>query len=729
MILVTTEKPSVAKTIAQFLGASAARNGYYEGNGYLVVYALGHLISLAEPEHYGEQYKRGGFEKKLLPIIPEHFDTVVKEDTKTQYEVFASLLKRNDVEYIIDAGDPDPQGQYLQWLIRQQAGCHKKIRRLFINSYDEKELKRGFSNLIDGPDYNNIIAGEFCKAKLDWIMGMSYSRWYSAPVGRVKTPTLNFVVERFLENRDFKPEPYYQVRVEFKEGFSGIVSEEAGSGEEDKTDTIKALKAKRFSKKEEADAAVRSIESSGSGIIMKYETKHKKTKPPKLYFIDELEKDGINYLGMTAADVLAAAQSLYEKHKITTYPRAESPYIIESQAADISANLSALINRLPQYQCLCGQAFDNFEEKRIINPEGIEAHHAIIVTENVKTFDFSRLSKNESEVFHLIVSRMFEALSQPYEYDETIIVTKAGNYTVVTKDSIASKMGFKAVHNLLFGKSKEEKEVMLSTALREGQQVLINNTELLSKMTTAPELHTESTLLSAMLNASNSIKDNAEEKEILKDIGIGTKSDRAAIIASLYKDGYITSKGSGKKKYLIPTERGMQLINSVEPELKSASVTAAIQGRLKNMAEDKLTEKECMEYVVSFIQGIFERLRAENKEVHIDSLSRSTEAAAVCPNCGGAVLEGKFGLYCSKKCGLAISKVYFGGRELNQNQIIRILGNKKVLVKGLKSKAGKEYDAYAQLDGVEDYQYQTKDGRRAAGKRLKLKMEFPAGKR
>lgn len=680
MILITCEKPSVAATIAHALGVNKKEDGYYSGNGYYVTWCLGHLVTLAEPEAYGKQYEHKGFDKSLLPIIPDNFKTVVIEDKKKQFNVIKKLMHQSDVEYIIDAGDAGAQGHYLQWLVRQQAGCNKPVKRFLTDDYTDEKIREQMQKLYDISEFTDIIKSEFCKAKEDWMIGMSFSRQYSVPIGRVITPTLDFVVERYNDNKNFKPSTYYQVRCDYRKGFAGIVYKD------DK---------KNFESKSEADAIATEL-TGKNAVVVKLEKNDKVKHPPKLYNIDDLEKDGINLYGYSAEQVLAAAQSLYEKHKVITYPRAESNYITNDLLPQLFASVNYIQALDNIYKTIAaGHKFIN-AGKRIADASKIEDHHAIIVTNRINGFDMSKLTEVEKNVLHMIVSRILIALAEDMHYSETLIECHISDYKTITKDKLVTYEGYTQIQNALLDckNGKKAQELILSPDVKQGSILQIEEVTCTSHLTTPPPLHTEATLLTAMINASNSI-DDKDEAEIIKDLGIGTKATRAGIIKNMFDYGFVEYDGTGKVKHIIPTKKGQEIIDHVEPDLKSAVLTAQMQSMLADVASGKLSEDVCMNQVTSYIRELFTKIRSKEQWSYQREQPQK-ESIGKCPYCHGNVYMGPYGMFCEnyKSCHFTVSSeknfaARCSGKPLTKSQMTMLLN--KGLTLTLKSKTGIKY--------------------------------------
>lgn len=722
--LCTAEKPSVAKDIANVIGANDKKDGYYEGNGYRVTWAVGHLITLAEPELYGKEYEdRNNID--ILPILPNKWQFSIIESVKKQFYVMKKLMTDPNCDLIIDCGDMGETGHYLQWLIRMYAGVEgkKPVKRFCATSMTEEAIRQAMNNLRNIEDFEGIIRGALCKAKGDWIVGMSLSRLFSTKyhsnltVGRVQTPTLYFVYKRWLDVMNFKPTKYYQLEVNFNENFKCWLTKDtdkklsAGTDEEDRIiDRGMAEKlASLFS-----DSKV----GGGKGTVTKFETKNKATDRPQLYDITELERDGIKIYGYTASQVLETAQSLYETHKVTTYPRTDSRYITSDLESYMSIRLQDISSideykEVAQYLLKTGLNID----KKIVDDSKVTDHHAIIVTEKIKDFDMSVLSERERNILDLVIKRMLVSFSPRYLYKETLLdVTMSyDNYVVSAKGRTIVNKGWKAIEDKLNKNidiksdgEDEGEDLQIFGNLTVGQTVTVNSVNVLDKQTSPPKLHTEATLLTAMENAGATITDNEEYRQILKGHGIGTQATRAEIIKKIKDVGYITTETKGKTKYLVPTKKGYSAVRVFPTELLSPTLTAEWETKISKVAEGTFTEQQFMSEFEEFIINIVKRY----KDITVEGLDFSDkEALGQCLWCGSDVVQGAYKdkegnkietFYCTnKECRFCFKKddiVFKGrtGRSLTKTDMKKLLKNKSITVK-CKSQSGKDYDCFFEV--------------------------------
>lgn len=717
-ILCTAEKPSVAKDIANVIGAVTKKEGYYEGNGYRVTWAVGHLITLAEPEEYGEEYKdRNNVE--LLPILPNQWKFSIIESVKSQFYIMKKLMVSDECDYIIDCGDMGETGHYLQWLIRMYAGVEgkKTVKRFCATSMTDEAIRTAMNNLRDIKEFDGIIRGALCKAKGDWIVGMSLSRLFSAKyhsnltVGRVQTPTLYFVYKRWLDVMNFKSVKYFQLEVDFKENFKCWFvrdnEKRLSEGTDEENRIIDITVAKKL-----AELFVK----GGTGTVLRLETKNKATDRPQLYDITELERDGIKIFGYTAAQVLETAQSLYETHKVTTYPRTDSRYITSDLESYMETRVKE-ISSLNEYKDVAKEILNHGLniDKKIVDDTKVTDHHAIIVTEKIKGFDMNILSEREKNILNLVIRRMLISFSPKFLYKETVIeVGLSNDFVVASKGKMIVSKGWKEIEEKLAKKNKlepepeeDELELQIFKDVKQGQVVNINGVTIIDKQTVPPKLHTEATLLTAMENAGTMIKD-LEYRKILKGHGIGTQATRAEIIKKIKDVGYITTEKKGKINYLVPTKKGYSAVRIFPTELLSPSLTAEWESKLSKVADGTFTEKQFMEEFEEFIIDVVNRY----KNITVEGLDFSSrEVLGQCIWCGSDVVQGSFkdkngnkveNYYCiNKECKFAFKKddlIFKGrtGRNLTKTDVKKILKNKSITVK-CKAKNGNEYDCYFEV--------------------------------
>ncbi len=717
------EKPSVARDIAEVIGANTKKNGYYEGNGYRVTWAVGHLVGLEEPEAYGfmkqeEIYDEGNQEKAWmeLPIIPEKFKLKVLEPTAGQFEIVKQLMLSDETDEIIDCGDMGPEGHILQWFIREKAGCRKPVRRFCATSMTKEAITFAMQNLMPIDKYKNIIKGEYCKKKADWIIGMSLSRAGSLKyntnfsVGRVQSPTLYFVVKRYLDVTNFKPKDYYTMKSDL-EGFSVFYNKDSDNvfGSSSKDDDNRVIDRQVIEQK------CRAIKECQYGMVTELKTEKKATNRPQLYDITELERDANRIYGYTAAGTLATAQALYETQKILSYPRTDSKYIT-SDLVPYMADRIKHIATLNKYSSSCEKLLsDGLNiDKKIVDDNKVTDHHALICTENIRNYDLNKLVPTDEErkkgvtsemmrnVLNLVLTRMIVAFSQPYLYIQTSVeVTFCDELRFTASGTRPVKEGWKGVESALTGALKDmeddRNDEQLFPNLEKGMRLKLKDCSVIAKKTTPPKLHTEATLLTAMENAGASI----EGGEILKGRGIGTQATRAEIIKTLFEKKYCETLKKGKTNYIVPTQKGLKIIRALPKELISPKMTADWENKIALIADGKADESEFMNEFIPFIKE--KTAEIKNSTLSID-FRDAKEPVGKCPFCGKDVFKGKSKktgsilFYCSHKfdeenpCGFMFSldsTVFIGrlGKNLSEKDAIKLI-NDKSLTKTCKKQSG-----------------------------------------
>lgn len=716
--LCMAEKPSVAKDIATVIGANKRCDGYFEGNGYRVTWAVGHLVGLAEPDAYGFVAQDDMYSDKTqaayeeLPLIPDDFKLIVLEQTKDQFEIVKKLIHDPDVDEIINCGDMGAEGHILQWFIREKAGCTKNVRRFCATSMTEEAIRQAMAHLRPEEEFANIIKGEFCKKKADWIMGMSMSRVESIKyhtginVGRVQSPTLYFVVKRYLEVQNFKVTNYYGMTTDFDEGFSvswnkdteGIFPEKSKDSES------------RVLDKTLVDIKCREIEAGRTGTILNIEKKKRGTDRPQLYDITELQRDANRKYGYTAAVTLATAQALYETQKVLSYPRTDSRYITSDLKNYIPDRIKAIGTAGEKYKVVTESVLlDGLNiDKKIVDDSKVTDHHALIPTEKIEGFNLWSMKPTEKEkkegvteesmrnILDLVLCRMIISFCKPYVYEQTSISVKCSDAIFSANGKKPIDYGWTAIQEKLMGKEKdeegEENDKQIFPELKKGQTVTVKACHNIPKKTTPPKLHTEATLLTAMENAGTTIDGGA----ILKGKGIGTQATRAEIIKKLFDTGYCETQSKGKINYIVPTAKGLMIIRVLPPELYSPKITADWETKIAKIAEGKMTETEFMDEFCTFIKC---KVR-EVKEAETGIIfKKEKQVYGKCPFCGGEVYryqprgEKKVKFYCGDKdCPFSldtenVTVATWTGKKLTEKQCLQLI-TKKFILLDCKKKSG-----------------------------------------
>lgn len=633
--LVLAEKPSVARDIARVLGCKGKGDGCIIGDKYIITWALGHLVTLADPDAYDERYKK--WEMDDLPMLPDKMKLVIIKQTSKQYRAVSALMKRPDVDSLVIATDAGREGELVARWIMTKAGCKKPAYRLWISSQTDKAIKDGFKNLKPAKDYDNLYKSAQARAEADWLVGLNTTRAltckYNASLsaGRVQTPTLALIVAREEEILNFKPKTYYTLQAYFN-GFKATFRDKKGNT--------------RFSDREFAEKIENAIRNK-SGKVAKLEKSSKKQAPPAAYDLTELQRDANKKFGYSAKQTLSLMQSLYEYHKVLTYPRTDSRYITEDVVATIPERLRAAAVG-PYAKWAMGLARGKIETKYIVNNAKVSDHHAIIPTE--QSPNLQKLSFDERNIYDLVVRRFFAVLSAPYEYDEVKVEIDIEGNSFFAKGKTPKAMGWKEFYGNADEDDDEDEAENRSQSLpplKEGMSLPVMSTKITEGKTRPPARYTEATLLSAMENPSKQIEDKNLKAVISQTSGLGTPATRADIIEKLFDNFSIERVG----KEIHPTAKGKQLISIVPADLKSAELTAKWEQQLQNIskgtADQKKFIKDMRDYSTSLVSMV---IMSDTKYAH-DNLTRTA-----CPVCGKYMLEvnGKKGkmLICQdRECG------------------------------------------------------------------------------
>lgn len=723
--LCTAEKNSVARDIARVVGANEKHDGYYQGNGYIVTWAVGHLVGLAEPEAYGfvsqeAMYSDDGAKMRAydeLPLLPNEFQLIVLEETKDQFEIVKTLMHRADVDEIIDCGDMGPEGHILQWLIREKAGCTKPVKRFCATSMTDEAIKHAMSHLRDAEEFTPVIRGELCKKKSDWILGMSLSRALSIKyhaginVGRVQSPTLGFVVKRYIEVINFKPQDFYTMDATIAGGFQVFWNKD--------TDGLFPARDKlsdgRVLNKAAVDVKCNEIKRNGRGTVTGLETAKKAADRPQLYDIIELQRDANRKFGYTAAVTLATVQSMYEAPlRILSYPRTDSRYITSDLVPYMEERVK-MIGTIEKYRNVAqalAEAGLNLD-KKIVDDSKVEDHHAIIPTEYIKDFDLAKLvptdarkkegvtSETMRNILDLVLTRTLVAFSKAYRYEQTSLeVTFSNGMKFTASGKKPLSLGWKAVQQALGGKEENDGEdgenpEQLFPDIQTGQAVTVRDCQTVARKTTSPKLHTEDTLLAAMQNAGQQIENGA----ILKGKGIGTQATRAEIIKKLYDMGVVETELKGKTPYIKPTKKGLNIIRILPPDLYSPKITADWETKIAEIVGGKENEESVMREFEDYIKAKTQQVKSMSVDV---SFAQEKESFGPCPWCGspvyrfqeknakGRVTETRY--YCSEKCDweMKTNDMTFMTRlerKITEAEAVKFIA-KKFIVLDCKSKGG-----------------------------------------
>ena len=645
-ILVVAEKPSVGRDIGKVIGATRKGDGCLIGENYVVSWAIGHLITLCDPQDYDEKLKKWRFED--LPVMPEEIKLKVAYKTKPQLKVLKDLMKDKEIDSIICATDSGREGELIFRYIYEYVGCKKAFKRLWISSMTNGAIKEGFANLKEGTEYDNLYYSAKCRSEADWLVGINASRAYTIKydallsIGRVQTPTLAILVARQKEIDDFIIEEYFEVLAEY-EDFSGTWFFEEYS----ETKIQDEEKAKQIAKKVDKK----------TGIVEKVENEEKRQVAPLLYDLTELQRDCNKRFGFSAQKTLGIAQDLYEKRKMITYPRTDSRYLSDDMANKVKATIKK-ISLVEKYTESCKYIMSLSSlplTKRIIDNSKVSDHHAIIPTDG--SIKIESLTAEEFKVYNLIVLRFICVFYPPYVTNITRVIVKAEEETFISRGTVVVSEGWMTLYRDLETKKKNKEDETIIPPINEGDEVLIKSAKVQKKKTSPPKSYTEAGILSAMENAGRFIEDE-ELKEQLKDSGLGTPATRASIIERLISVGYVIRKG----KALIPTEKGINLIEVVPEELKSPQTTGKWEKGLSAIAKGKMEDERFMDSIKRFVRYIIKEAGSKSKEVSFaeERRGKSKGALGKCPLCKNSeVFENKKAFFCGnwkKGCKFTIWK-------------------------------------------------------------------------
>ncbi len=577
--LIVAEKPSVARDIARVVGARNKEEGAFTGGGYVVTWALGHLVALSDPDEIDPKYKKWRAED--LPILPDEIPTKVLPKTRAQFSTIKKWMKSDSIRQIICATDSGREGELIFRLIYEQAGCKKPFTRLWISSMTDQAIRDGMSRLAPSASYDALYRSARCRAEADWLVGMNASRAFTLrynallSVGRVQTPTLKLIVQRDQEIASFDPKPYWEIRADFGD-YEGLWVDP----ETKELRTFDELTAKR----------VKSETTGKTGVVAEAKRELKRTPPPLLYDLTSLQRDANRLLGLPAAKTLKLAQSLYEQYKLLTYPRTDSRYLPRDMIAGAKRAMAALPE---QYQGFVAGALDKPKSfGRVFNDERVTDHHAIIPT-GAKA-DLSRLPELERKLFDMVARRLIAVYYPDYEYESAELITKVGVHSFKTSGSTPKAEGWRA----LYRDAPEEKEEPPVPDIAPGDTRPVKGVSVKQQKTKPPAPHTDASLL-AMMEHAGKLIDDEELRERMKAGGLGTPATRAAIIERLIEVGYIARKG----RTLVATEKGKTLIAVAPEEIASPETTGRWEKALYDIAGQPDKEKNAA-LTARFMDGI-----------------------------------------------------------------------------------------------------------------------------
>ena len=665
--LVVAEKPSVAMSYAKVLGATSRKDGYLEGNDYLVSWCVGHLVELAPPNVYDAKYVKWSIAD--LPILPEKWQYLVSASTKKQFGILQKLMHRPDVDSIVNSCDSGREGELIFRLVYQQAGCKKPFSRLWLSSMEENAIREGFARLKPSTEYDALYNAALCRERADWMVGINASRFFSClygqplAVGRVMTPVLAMTVVREAAIAAFVPQKFYTVELELTSGCTAS--------------------SRRISEKDAAENLLAECRKEMISTIQKVTRKEKSENPPLLYDLTALQRDANRLLGFTAQQTLDYAQSLYEK-RLITYPRTDSRFLTEDMAAS-----------LPGLVADTGGAFAVEEPfpihvQQVINGSKVNDHHALLPTKSMAKADLAALPAGERNILRLIAARLLCAVGEPHRYAETTLTTICAEEEFSAKGKVVLSDGWKAVERKMLGELLgKQKEPAVLPDVQEQSQCCVTGAELKEGQTSPPKSYTEDTLLSAMQAAGADSMPQGVERQ-----GIGTPATRAATIEKLVQKGFLERKGSKKTKVLLPTDKGKALITVMPEEIQSPEMTADWETKLLRIERGEMEPNEFMTEIKEMISSLVTTTEARKGA---NALMKN-KIIGICPNCGANVVEREKGWFCeNRECRFVLWKdnafLKRLGKRMDAHVADKLLRDGRVRLKDCKSAKGKTYNA------------------------------------
>lgn len=633
--IVLAEKPSVARDYARVLNCHKKANGYFEGPNHIVTWALGHLVTLAEPHHYDPKYKEWRIED--LPMMPEKMKLKVIGKTSPQFRTITNLMKRNDVGEFIIATDAGREGELVaRWIMKLGAWRNKPFKRLWISSQTDAAIKDGFKNLKPGNNYNNLFQAAVCRAEADWLIGLNVTRALTCKfnaqltAGRVQTPTLAMIINRENEIKNFKPKDFWMIEADFGD-YKGTWRTKDGNN--------------KFYDRAKAEEMIKKL-NGHFGIIMNVNVESKADPPPLAYDLTELQRDANNRYNFSAKKTLSITQSLYESHKLVTYPRTDSRHITSDMVGTIPQRLKAMA--VGPYSAMAQKLLKEplNPGKRLVDDKKVSDHHAIIPTE--QSLKIADLTEDERKIYDLIARRFITVLSPPFRYEQTTIVTVVSGERFYTKGRVVKDLGWKKISQPFEEKDEQDKELGGQSLkhLQKGAKKNVKKLNLIQDKTTPPARYTEATLLSAMESPGKFI-DDASLRESIKQGGLGTPATRADIIEKLVGNYYVERQG----RSMVPTSTGFQLIELVPEALRSPELTAQWEMRLSNIAQGNEKTWDFMKGIRESAQALVDSVKVDTSTFKLDNLTKTP-----CPMCGKKMMQvkekGRNVLVCQdRRCG------------------------------------------------------------------------------
>lgn len=687
MILAIAEKPSVAQSIANVLGASSRKDGYLEGNNYIVSWCVGHLVGLADASSYDERFAKWRYSD--LPIVPEEWLFEVPKDKQKQFKVLRDLMRDKRVTELVCATDAGREGELIFRLVYKKAGCTKPFKRLWISSLEDSAIREGFAHLRDSGDYDRLYEAALARSKADWIVGINGTRLFSTlyhkklVVGRVQTPTLAMLVDREGKISTFHKEKYFNVHI----------------GKDNLTADLEKVKTE-----EEAKAVAAACDKK-QAVVSSLKKETKTVNPPRLYDLTTLQREANRYYGFTAQQALDLVQSLYEK-KLLTYPRTDSQFITEDMESTARQVIGIVSRKLP----LFGGITHEPDIGRITNNAKVTDHHAIIPTVQLEKQDLGELPESEQKIIRLVAMRLLSATGEKHIYDETSVTLTCEGYEFRAKGKTVVQDGWKAIERrfkeTLKSKEKDEPERSLPS-LNEKDILSSVDASVTEHYTSPPKPYTEDSLLSAMETAGNAEFDDDTEKK-----GLGTPATRAGIIEKLVNGGFVERKG----KSLVPTKDGNNLVCVLPEQITSPSMTAEWENTLMQIERGNADADKFLSGIVGMTSELVKAYPFLS-EAEANRFDTGRESIGNCPRCGSPVYVGKGNYYCSnKECSFCMweDNKFFTSKKkkLTKKIAAELLDKGWCRVTGLYTpKRPQLYDAVIRLDDT-------------GGKYVSFKMEF-----
>ena len=687
MILVIAEKPSVGAAIGKVLGAISRKDGYLEGNNYIVSWCVGHLVGLADASSYDERFAKWRYSD--LPIVPDEWLFEVPKDKQKQFKVLRDLMLDKRVTELVCATDAGREGELIFRLVYNKAGCTKPFKRLWISSLEDSAIREGFAHLRSSGEYDRLYEAALARSKADWIVGINGTRLFSTlyhkklVVGRVQTPTLAMLVEREGKISTFHKEKYFNVQI----------SKDSLTADMEKVKT------------EDEAKAIAAACNKKQAVVSSLKKETKTVNPPKLYDLTTLQREANRYYGFTAQQTLDLVQSLYEK-KLLTYPRTDSQFITEDMESTARQVIGIVSCKLPLFE---GRIHEP-DIGRITNNAKVTDHHAIIPTVQLEKQDLTELPESEQKIIRLIAMRLLSATGEKHIYDETSVTLTCEGYEFKAKGKTVMQDGWKAIEHrfkeTLKSKEKDEPERSLPS---------LNEKDILSSVvssftehyTSPPKPYTEDSLLSAMETAGNDAFDDDTEKK-----GLGTPATRAGIIEKLVKGGFVERKG----KSLVPTKDGNNLVCVLPEQITSPSMTAEWENTLMQIERGNADAGKFLSGIVGMTSELVKAYPFLS-DAEANRFDTGRESIGKCPRCGSPVYVGKGNYYCSNKdCSFCMweDNKFFSSKKkkLTKKIAAELLEKGWCRVTGLYTpKRPQLYDAVIRLDDT-------------GGKYVSFKMEF-----